>query len=327
MSVKAARAYIWLCGLLIVAILVTWAYRIRAGGAPAVPTIAFIPQAAGPMLWEVEHLGAAHAVQKLRCHLYWNTPTSESDVAGQVTLIERVTRGNYQGLVVAPNDRFSILSPLRRAIAAGLPVVVVAEPLDLPAGPMLGYLVNDDEKMGELAAAEIARLIQGRGSIAIVGLTPAAPGVARRLRGAERLLSSKFPDIKVVSRFGGAYNSTLAEELTRSVLDAHRGLQAVLGLTANSTRGAHAAIWGRLSKVSVSIVGCEQDADLLSYVAKGEIAGILAENTQRMGYEAVGLVLGALAGKPLPSISIIPPFLITKENLKAQETAIYTSLP
>ena len=55
-------------------------------------------------------------------------------------------------------------------------MVVVAEPLDLPAGPKLGYIVNDDEKMGELAAAEIARLIHGRGSIAIAGLTATAPG-------------------------------------------------------------------------------------------------------------------------------------------------------
>ena len=122
------------------------------------------------MLWEAEHLGAAQAARKLRCRIYWNTPTSEADVAGQVTLIERVTRGSYQGLVVAPNNRFSLLSPLRRAIAVGLTVVVVAEPLDLPAGPRLGYIVNDDEKMGEMAAAEIGRLIHGRGSVAIAGL-------------------------------------------------------------------------------------------------------------------------------------------------------------
>jgi ribose transport system substrate-binding protein len=324
MSVKALRPYVWLSALLL---LVAGAWRIHAGRAPLIPTIAFIPQAAGPMLWEVEHLGATQALQKLHCHLYWNTPTSEGESAGQVTLIERVTRGNYQGLVVAPNHRFSILSPLRHAIAAGLPVIVVAEPLDLPAGPRLGYIVNDEEKMGELAAFEIARLIHGRGSIAVVGLTPTAPGVTLRLRGAERLLSGEFPAVKVVSRLGGAYNPTLAEELTRSTLDSHPGLQAVLGLTANSTRGAHAAIRSRSSARSIAIVGCDQDTDLLSYVANGEIAAILAENTYRMGYEAVGLILGSLAGKPLPAISVIPPFLITKSNLKSPEAGIYTNLP
>ena len=167
MSAKGVRASVWVSASILFAVLGASLWHIQTGRPAAVPTIAFIPQTAGPMLWEVEHLGAAQAGQKLRCRLYWNTPTSEADVAGQVTLIERVARGSYQGLVVAPNHRFSILSPLRRAIAAGLPVVVVAEPLDLPAGPKLGYIVNDDERMGELAAAEIARLIHGRGSIAV----------------------------------------------------------------------------------------------------------------------------------------------------------------
>ena len=326
MPVNTGRTYAWVAGLVVFALLAAGLWRIRAGVASAVPTIAFIPQTAGPMLWEAEHQGAAQAVQKLRCHLYWNTPTSEADVAGQVTLIERVTRGNYQGLVVAPNHRFSILSPLRKAVAAGLAVVVVAEPLDLPAGPRLGYVVNDDEKMGELAAAEIARLIHGKGSIAVVGLSPTAPGVSARLLGAERLLANEFPAVTVVSRSGGAYNPTLAEDLTRGALDSHPEIQAVLGLTAGSTRGAHAAVGNGRSSGAAVIVGCEQDTDLLGYVADGGIAAIVAENTYTMGYRAVGLILGSLAGKPLPAMSLVPPLLITKRNLTSPQAGVYTSL-
>jgi ribose transport system substrate-binding protein len=327
MCVKAVRTSGWVSGLLLFGVLTAGAWRIHSGRTPAAPTIAFIPQTAGPMLWEVEHLGATQAVQKLRCHLYWNTPTSEADVAGQVKLIERVARGNYQGLVVAPNHRLSILSPLRRALAAGLPVVVVAEPLDLPAGPKLGYIVNDDEKMGELAAAEIARLLHGKGNVAVVGLTATAPGVTLRLRGAERLLARRFPDVRVVSRSGGAYNTALAEELTRGAVDSRPGLDAVLGLTASSTRGVHAALNSRLPGKPIVIVGCEQDTDLIGYVGSGEIAAVTAENTYRMGYEAVELITASLQGKPLPARSVIPPFLITKQNLYSPETVVYTSLP
>jgi len=131
----------------------------RPHRAPVIPTIAYVPRTAGAMLWEVGHFGATVAGEKLKCHLYWNPPTSENDVAGQVSLIDRLGRGNYQGPVLAPNHPLAILAPLRRALAADLPVVIVSAPLDLPAGSRLGYIVNDDEKMGELAAAEIARLI------------------------------------------------------------------------------------------------------------------------------------------------------------------------
>ena len=207
MSQKAVRASAGIAVFFAVALVAAGLWRVNARSGPAVPTIAFIPQTAGPMLWEAEHLGAAQAVRNLRCHIYWNTPTSEADVAGQVTLIERVTRGNYQGLVVAPNHRLSILSPLRRAMAAGLPVVVVGQSLDLPAGPRLGYIVNDDEKMGEMAAVEIARLIHGKGSVVIAGLSPAAPGVTLRDRGAERLFTTAVSEYQSGNQTGRSIQS------------------------------------------------------------------------------------------------------------------------
>ncbi len=279
------------------------------------------------MLWEVEHFGATLAAAKLKCRLYWNAPTSENDMAGQVSLIDKVARGKYQGLVLAPNHLLGIRAPLRRALAAGLPVVVISAPLDIPPGGKLGYIVNDDEKMGELAAAEVARLIHGKGSIALVGIARFTPGVKARVRGAERLLAAGFPDIRVVTRAGGVNNAQRAEELTNSALDSHPELQAVLSFTAASTRGVHAALKGRALRGTISLVGCEQDSDLIGYVGTGEIAAILAENTYRMGYEAVGLISGSLAGKPLPAHLMVPPFLITRQNFNSAEANLLTSFP
>jgi hypothetical protein len=68
---------------------------------------------------------------------------------------------------------------LRRAIRGGLPVVIVSAPLDLPPGNKLGYIVNGDEKMDQVAAAPIARLL--RGSIAVVGLVRYAPRIIEEI--------------------------------------------------------------------------------------------------------------------------------------------------
>ena len=299
------------------------ANRAESGRPPAVPTIAVIPQASGTMLWEVERAGANAAAESVKAHLYWNAPTSENDVAGQGSLIDKVSGGEYQGLVLAPNHPRAILAPLRRALDAGFPVVVVASPLDLPPAANLTYVLNDDEMMGALAAAEIARLIHGRGSIALLGLGRHAPGVMRRAFGAERFLATNFPEVQIVGRFGGAYSLTRSEELATEVVELHRDLRAVLSFTATSARGVHSALKSRSLQNSVRLVGCEQDSDLIAYVATGEVAAIAAENTYRMGYEAVKIISSALAGKAvrktlLPT-QIIPPLLITRENLNSPE--------
>ena len=327
MSGKTKGASVWMAAGLALAILAGATWWIRPSRAAATPTIAFIPQTAGAMLWEVGHLGASEAAERVKCHVYWNAPTSESDMAGQVSLVDKVARGKYQGLVLAPNHTLGIRAPLRRALAAGLPVVVVSAELDLPAGANLAYIVNDEEKMGELAAAELARVIHGKGDIALIGLARFAPGITRRARAAERLLASRFPDIRVVSRGIGAYNTSRAEAIANDALDAHPELNAVLSFTAASTRGVYAVLKNRSLQNAVTLVGCEQDSDLIGYVGSGEIAAVSAENTYRMGYEAVGLISEAWAGKPLPARSVVPPLLITKQNLNSAEAGIFTSFP
>lgn len=327
MSGRTALATVWVTGVLLLTVLAGGAYWVQSRRVPAIPTIAFIPPAGESMLWQGEHFGATAAAKILKCRLYWNAPTSEDDMAGQASLIDRVGRGKYQGLVLAPNHILGVRSPLRRALAAGLPVVVVSAPLDIPATSKLTYIVNDDEKMGELAAAELARLIHGRGSIALVGLSRRMPGIALRVHGAERFLASRFPDIRVVSRGTGANNTSYAEEFTYSALDSHPELKAVLSFTAGSTRGVHAALKGRSQQKVISLVGCEQDFDLMDYVSAGEIAAVLAEDTYRMGYEAVGLISDSLAGKPLPSPSTVPPLLITRQNFNSSVARLFASVP
>lgn len=328
MSGSAKHASVWVVGgALLLSVLACGAHWMQSRRVPAVLTIAFVPQTTGAMLWDVEHFGATMAAEKLKCHLYWNAPTSETDVAGQISLIDKVVRGKYQGLVVAPNHSLAILAPLRRALAAGLPVVIVSAPLELPAGSKLTYIVNDDEKMGELAAAEVARRIDGKGSIALVGLARYAPGVKTRVLGAESFLASKFPNIRIVSRLAGAYNTSRTEELTNDALDSHPALQAILTFTATSTRGVYNVLKSRSLQKTIHLVGCEQDSDLIDYLGKGEIAAIVAKNTYRMGYDAVGLIADTLAGKPLPARSVVPPLMIMKQNLNAPEARLFTGFP
>jgi ribose transport system substrate-binding protein len=242
-------------------------------------------------------------------------------------LIDNVAHGGYQGLVLAPNHPLAILGPLRRAVAAGVPVVVISTPLDLPASANLGYIVNDDLEMGALAAAEIARLIGGRGSIAFVGLSRNASGVSSRARGAEQRLADQFPDIHVVGRRGGAFSASSAQETANALLAENPDLKAILSFTANATRGVHAALTSQPEPRDVSLVGCEQDTDLIEYVGTGEIAGVVAMNTYQMAYQAVAAIAAARAGKAMPPMSIVPPMLLTKQSLPLAEARFYVDPP
>src|SRR5471032_1488333 len=67
-------------------------------------TVAVIPRACGTALWEPEHAGAAHAARRKGMKLYWNAPTREDDVVGQIALLEKVVAKGYAGIILTPDQ-------------------------------------------------------------------------------------------------------------------------------------------------------------------------------------------------------------------------------
>ena len=105
-------------------------------------TIAVIPRTSGTGLWEPEHGGAEVAAVHANAHIYWNAPTREDDVEGQIAIVNQVINKGYQGLVLAPDQALALIAPVRRALARGIPTVILGSPLPLPAGENLSYILS-----------------------------------------------------------------------------------------------------------------------------------------------------------------------------------------
>src|SRR5258708_31166414 len=107
----------------------------------------------------------------------------EADVAAQVRLVDKVVSSNrYQGLVVAPTQALSLISPVRRALSRDIPTVIMHSPLSLPAGGKLSYILNDEEEAGRRAAARVANKLKRKGKIALLGINPDILGISLRAR-------------------------------------------------------------------------------------------------------------------------------------------------
>jgi ABC-type sugar transport system substrate-binding protein len=287
------------------------AFRLRKSNGPVNTTIALIPRSSEALLWDLAHSGAAAEAQRHDAHLYWNAPTSETDIAGQASLLDRIARGDHRGLILAPNHAYFPLSALKRVLAARIPVVVIADQLDLSPSPLLTQVLNDNARMGELAAIALARQVKS-GPVVFIGLNRTAPGVLERLHAAESYLQEHHPNIQVLTRISSAYVPARAEEFLRAELATHPNIAGVIGLTAAASRGALAAI--RSVNASIPLIACEQDTDLVAALKQGELAGIVAVDTYRMGQIAVQHIAGNLKGNAMPAATRIAPVLLSREN-------------
>ena len=288
----------------------------------AATTIAVIPRTSGTMLWEPEHGGAQAVALKSGVQIYWNAPTREDDIANQIALVDKVVAGNYQGLVLSPDHPLALITPVRRAMARGLPTVIVGSPLAIPPGNGLTYVLNDEEAGGRIVAQRIGTLLNGQGTVALLGLNPDILGVVTRARSLEQDLSVQYPNIHVVVKQTGSFNAPHEQQVAEETLKANPALDAIVALTATSCRGVLSAISERhLSRVRV--IGFDPDSMIFD---SPNIDSLVLQDTRKMGAQAVLTVLAAIQGKSMPTVMRFEPTLVTRDNASSPRISEMTSM-
>lgn len=274
------------------------------------------------MMWEPEHGGALATALPFGARVYWNAPTREDDVQGQIAMVGRVTAGDFQGLVLAPDHALALVTPVRRAVSHGVPTVVIGSRLAIPPGRGLWYILNDEEAGGHIAAHRVAEILQGQGSVAILGIDPDITGNMDRARSLEQFLVEHFPKICIVANQMGTFNVPHEQQVAEETLRTYPTLDAVVALTSTSARGVLAAI---RSNPSIHARVIAFDPDSLTF-SSPNLDSFILQDTQKMGAEAVRTILADLQGRSTPAVVQFEPVLVTRENANSREIQRLTSM-
>lgn len=282
------------------------------------PRIAVIPQTEGTLIWEAAHVGAEAAAHHSGASIYWNAPTREDDIEAQIALVQRVVESHYQGLVLAPDQALSLISPVRRALAHGIPTVVIGSPLTIPAGGDLSYIVNDDEAGGQMAAQRVDSLLHGHGTVAVLGINPDVTGLMIRARAFERALARNSPGIRIVERRMGSFNVPREQQVAQDTLKANPDLDIIVALTSPTIDGTLSALQAEPSRHAIRVIGFDVDG-FLSFHDVPSLDCVIQEDSRTMGQKAVEWIVGRLAGRSESATLRLPPVLIARDNIHSAE--------
>ena len=287
--------------------------------------IAVIPRTAGTGLWEPEHGGVDAAAARIGAHVYWNAPASEDDVEGQISMVDQVIDKGYQGLILAPDQALALITPVRRAVARGIPTVIVSSPLLIPPGQggKLSYVLNDEEAGGRIAAQRVAELLHGRGSVAVLGVNPDIASIMTRARSFELFLAHNYPDIHIVKRMG-SFNMLHEQQIAEETLKSNPDIDVIVALMWSSTRGAISAVEGVPGNPQVKVIGFDPDGTLPFDIQS--LDSVVMQDTRTMGQRAVDLISAERQGRPMPALTMLQPTLVTRENVNTPEVRSLTSM-
>lgn len=268
-------------------------------------------------MWEPEHAGAAAVARSIGMNLYWNAPMRDNDVQTQISLIEKSLDRGVAGMIVSPIATLPMRTPMRRVLARGVPAVVVDTELGIPPGPTLGYVLNDEEAGGRIAARRIGAILRGQGSIAIVGIDAQLNSNVARERSFESTLRREFPRIRVVVRRLGLASVPQEQHDAEELLSGDQPIDAIVALTLASTRGTYYALVEFRKANAIKLVGFDQD--LIPPIRTGGMDSVVVQNTYEMGRRAMDLLERQILGKAAAETLYVQPMLMTRENVDSEE--------
>jgi ribose transport system substrate-binding protein len=278
-------------------------------------TIAFLPRETADDLWEPAHKGAINAARGSGFRVYWNGPTRPDDFQRQILLLDRAIRRGDQGIVIAPGQSLALMTPVLRAISAGLPTVVLGSQLPMPAAGALSYVLNDEDEEGKIAASRLCERLHGKGTIAVLGVDPGTPGIVRRLHAFQTAIHGQCHDMTIVDVRMGSEDKSQAEHAAQEVLASQPQLNAIFALSGAATLGAFRALRDGLKSEQVLLVGCDQQYGQLYYLSQGAIDSIIAQNTYEMAVRAIKMITAQKNGQPMDHLALVKPVLLTHDNL------------
>lgn len=191
---------------------------------------------------------------------------AEWDVPAQINTIEEVIGTRPTGLLVNGTDP-AIAQVINKAVAAGIPTVVYDS--DIPQSNRHAFLGTDWYEIGRMQGEEMARLLNGKGKVAYMGIL----GLTNMEDGFRGLLDvfARYPGIEVVGKYDDKANVEEAARISSDVIAAHPDIAGFCGFDSNSGPGIALAVRESGKKGVIKITTVDWEPEHLQLVKDGTI--------------------------------------------------------
>ena len=264
--------------------------------------------------WGYVKTGCDAAAADLGVEVVVVGPGAESDIEGQVSMIEQQIGAGCDAIVCAPNDAGAAIAALQSAIDQNIPVLAVDTNVGIDGQTcFVGTSNVDAAKEGGLWAAEQA----GDGAKAVIIYGQEGDNTSNmRREGYEAACSES--GVEVLSALSGQNTTDGATKTMEDLLNAYPDqINIVLCHNDDTAIGAMNAC--KSAGVSdVIIVGFDGNESAVKLILDGELVkATVAQQPYEMGYQVVENAVKAVKGESVDEVVNAPVQVVTAENGQA----------
>ncbi len=281
-------------------------------------TIGLVAKSQGNPVFQAARVGAMDAAKELGAKhgiaikIDWRTP-NEEDAQKQADAIEQLVLAGADGIAVSCSDANKLTDAINRAVASGIPVATFDS--DAPASKRFVTYGVDDIQCGEQVMEELAKVMKGKGVVAILAGNQNAPNLQKRSQGV-RNAAKKYPGITIRDTY---YHKETPQ-------DAAARVEQVMQSNPDITGWAMIGGWPlftdnalKWSPGSVKVVSVDALPAQLGYLKSGHVQILLAQQVYEWGYKSTEHIINKLHLKKNPAAvkDVSPLVPVTKENVDA----------
>ena len=286
-------------------------------------TIAVIPKGTIHEFWKTVHAGADTAGRELGVDILWKGSLKEDDREAQISVVENIITRRVDGIVLAPLDDAALRRPVDEAMRSGIPVVIFDS--GLQGDNYISYVATDNFKAGQLAGQYMAKLLEGKGNVAVLRYSEGSDSTTKREDGFLDEIRA-FEGIEVVT------SNQYAGVTTESALQAAENLLARFGAAEGSLQidgifcateptalGILRALQNAGFAGKVKFIGFDSSETMIAALRAGELSGFVVQNPMQIGYLGVKTLLGHIRGEQTARRIDTGSTLVTIENIEQPE--------
>lgn len=278
--------------------------------------IAVIVKTANSDFWQNVKKGANDAVGGFKGYTStFQGAASDTDLAGQVALVENAVNRKVAAIVLAPSDPDALIPAMKKAWEAKIPVILIdSAASDSAKTYYQSFLATDNEKAGELCAQALIDKVGTTGKIAIMSYTAGSGSEIGRVGGFKKYIE-KNSKLQIVGTFYSNSQMGTALNQTTDVLAANADLKGLFGANEPTAIGMGRALVQAGKAGKVVAIGFDGNADLQGFIKDGTIEAIAVQSAYEMGALGVKTAVELLSGKQVPKFRDTGVLMVTKKNI------------
>jgi ribose transport system substrate-binding protein len=281
------------------------------------PTVPVIVKDTTSPYWQIVFAGARQAGKDLGVNVPELGAQSESDISGEISILENAVAGKPAAVVIAPTEFKALGKPIDEA-AKKVPIIGIDSSADSKA--FTSFLTTDNVQGGRIAADGLASAIAAKygkaeGDVALITSLPGVGSLDARNKGFKEQLAAKYPGLKLVADKVSDGQATTGLNIMTDLITANPNLRGVFADNLIQCEGAGQAIAENKKGDTIKLVCFDADDKTIGFLKDGTVAALLLQDPYRMGYDGVKTALAVSKGEKVPADVDTGANLVTKANM------------